>query len=70
MAFEEKEDSIEKLDLQVWKRIFKLIFTDKKTIILLISFVILMGLIDTFYPSLSIAGHRINLCGSPDVRTW
>ena len=33
MAFEEKEDQLEKLDLQIWKKIFKVMFTDKKTVI-------------------------------------
>ena len=53
MAFEEKEDQLEKLDLQIWKKIFKVMFTDKKTTILLVLFVILLGLIDTFYPLLN-----------------
>ena len=53
MAFEEQEDKLEKLDLKVWKKIFKVMFTDKKTVIFLVLFVILMGLIDTFYPLLN-----------------
>ena len=51
--FEEHDDDVSKLDLQIWKKISGIMFTDRKTLVLLVLFVIMLGILDTVYPLLN-----------------
>lgn len=50
---EEIEDDFEKIDLNVWKKIFRIIVKDKKTLIQMIVAVILLAINDIVYPLLN-----------------
>ena len=43
----------EKLDLNVWKKIFKLIFKNKKNVVFIIVSMILLSILDIMFPLLS-----------------
>ena len=50
---EETEDEFEKIDLGVWKKIFKILIKDKKIIVQMIIAVILLAANDLVYPLLN-----------------
>lgn len=50
---EETEDDFEKLDLNIWKKIFKIIVKDKKALIQMIIAVVMLALNDIVYPLLN-----------------
>lgn len=50
---EETEDEFEKIDLKVWRKIFKILIKDKKVIIQMIIAVILLAANDLIYPLLN-----------------
>lgn len=66
--FEENYDDnkIEKIDVKIWSKIFKIMLRDKKAVGLLVVFVILLGLIDTLYPLLNVYAMNHFFVENPD----
>ncbi|MFA7376706.1 MAG: ABC transporter ATP-binding protein [Acholeplasmataceae bacterium] len=53
MNYEEKEFDNQKVNLQTWKKIIKTVFTNRKSVILLFTFVILLGMLEAITPLLN-----------------
>ncbi len=50
---DDNEDTIEKINVSVWKKIFKIIVKDKKSVIIMIIAVVNLGINDIVYPLLN-----------------
>ena len=66
---EETEDDFEKIDLGVWKKIFKILIKDKKVIIQMIIAVILLAANDLVYPLLNKYALEHYFNENPDFST-
>ncbi len=66
---EETEDEFEKIDLGVWKKIFKILIKDKKIIVQMIIAVILLAANDLVYPLLNKYALEHYFNDSPDFST-
>ena len=66
---EETEDDFEKIDLGVWKKIFKILIKDKKVIIQMIIAVILLAANDLVYPLLNKYSLEHYFNENPDFST-
>ena len=66
---DETEDEFEKIDLGVWKKIFKILIRDKKIIVQMIIAVILLAANDLVYPLLNKYALEHYFNDSPDFST-
>lgn len=53
MDYEEKDFGKQKVNYATWKKIIKTVFTDKKSVVLLLTFVVLLGIIESATPLLN-----------------